>query len=102
MSAPKREVLLSPEARVDFTDVDLDSLRRWGVAQRDRSITRLERANAGLADYPESGARRNGIFPGCPVIAVARHVVYDRSTDDAIDVARILQERADPARHLRP
>jgi toxin ParE1/3/4 len=102
MSSRKRTVSLSPDARIDFTDILLYTRQEWGEEQRDRYEAALVHAMANLADYPDLGERRPGLFSGCHAHVVGRHVLYYRITDDTIEVVRILHERADPTRHLQP
>ena len=71
-----------------------------GKAQCDRYEASLQRAIDGLADYPEAGARREPLFPGCRIRPVEHHLLNYRILDDEIEVIRVLHERADHARHL--
>lgn len=102
MSVPSWSVDLSPEARVDFTDILLYTQEQWGEEQRDRYQATLQQAIAGLADFPKAGVRRDRVVLGCRVRPVEQHVLYYRIEDGTISVVRILHRRADPARHVRP
>jgi toxin ParE1/3/4 len=101
MSSRKRPVVLSPAARIDFTEILLYTQEQWGEEQRDRYAAILERAIAGIADYPETGVHAPRLFIGCRVRRVERHVLYYRILDETIEVVRILHQRTDPIRHLR-
>jgi toxin ParE1/3/4 len=102
MSSRKRTVILSPDAQIDFTDILLFTWQQGSEEQRDQYEAALLRAIARLADYPEVGERRHGLFSGCRAHAVGRHILYYRFKDDIVEVVRILHERTDPTRHLRP
>jgi toxin ParE1/3/4 len=101
MSAPERTVIVSPDAQVDLADILIHTAQQWGEEQRDRYEATLVQAISGLADYPESGARRERLFPGCRVRLAGRHVIYYRIADDIVEVVRILHASTDPARHIR-
>jgi toxin ParE1/3/4 len=100
MSCPERPVVLSSQARVDFTDILSYTRQQWGEEQRDRYEETLTRAVAALGHYPEAGERRPRLFPGCRVRFVERHIVYYRVLQDCVEIVRILHERTDPSRHL--
>jgi toxin ParE1/3/4 len=102
MSVPKKDVLLSLDARIDLADIALHTQQEWGEEQSILYSTTIETAIARLAYYPEMGQRRDQIFPGCRVQRVERHVLYYRITNGTLEVLRILHQRVDPVRHLRP
>jgi len=49
---------------------------------------------------PMIGVPKDGIALGLRAYPVKRHILYYRIEDDAVEVARILHERVDPARRL--
>jgi toxin ParE1/3/4 len=102
MSPRKRSVILSPGAQADYEDILIYTSQQWGPAQRDRYAAKLDKAIAGLADFPEAGQRCAQLFAGCRTRRIERHVLYYRVENDAIEVLRVLHERTDPTRHLHP
>jgi len=98
MSVPRKTVVLSPDARVDFTDILLYTQREWGEEQAHRYEAILEQAIAALADHPEAGVRQDIIYLGCRIRPMERHVLYYQLGVDAIEAVRILYERADATR----
>lgn len=100
MSFPERTVILSPKARIDFTDILLYTLQEWGEAQRNRYEAALLSAFATLAQYPEAGERHPRLFPECRIRRVERHILYYRVMGIIVEVMRILHDRIDPTRHL--
>ena len=102
MSVPKKAVELSPDARTDFTDILMYTLSHWGAQQRDRYEAALVRVIAALGDFPEMGTRRDNLVPGYRSQPVEHHVIYYRIKGDVVEVVRILHERVDAARWLRP
>lgn len=79
MSAPRKPVVLSPDARADFTDILLYTWQQWGEGQRDRYEASLKRAITALAEYPDAGVRWPRLFP-----------------------VAVFVPRTDPTRHLHP
>ncbi|MGH2534563.1 MAG: type II toxin-antitoxin system RelE/ParE family toxin [Thermomicrobiales bacterium] len=100
MSAPKRAVVLSPEAQVDYDDILLYSLLTWGDDQMRQYQIALDQAIDHLVQYPEFGERRDDLCAGCRFLPVERHVVCYRIETDAIQIVRIIHRRADAARYL--
>jgi plasmid stabilization system protein ParE len=76
MSVPERNVALSADAQSDLAVTLYCTWRQWGEEQRDRYEAMLQQAITGLIDY--------------------------RFIDDSIVVVRILDERINPTRHVRP
>ena len=101
MSPRKRSVTLSPDAQVDYAEILLYTWQEWGEEQRERYADKLDKAIAGLADFPEAGQRCARLFPGCRTRRVERHILYYQVMTGTIEVYRILHERTDPARHLQ-
>ena len=95
MSARSKTVVLAPDARVDFTDILLFTLRALGDEQSVRYEALLVRAMSDLADHPEIGVRRDRLFPGCRIRPVEQHVLYYRVAGDNVEVVRILHARQD-------
>ena len=100
MSSPRRQVILSPDAQDDLADILLHSWQSWGEAQRDQYEAAFARAIDDLSRFPEIGALRSDLFPGCRIRVVEQHVVYYWDTGDFVEIVRILHERTDPSRHL--
>lgn len=102
MSARKRRLTITPDARVDINDIRLYTQQRWGVDQRRRYGNRLMQEIRSLVDYPERGSSRDNLYPGCRSPRVQRHVAYYRITDDEIIVGRVLHEAQDPTGKVLP
>jgi toxin ParE1/3/4 len=86
---------------VDFIDILLYTERQWGEDQQNRYEALLTQAINRLGDFPETGAARSELFPGCRVWHVERHVLYYKIGIDTIEVVRILHQRIDPRRAFR-
>ena len=102
MSTRRRRLILAPEVRQDLGDILLASDRQWGKRQRDAYQAALRRGFEVVRDYPYRGVARDDVAPGLRSFPVEHHVIYHRLTDHVIEIARILHERMDAARHLRP
>jgi toxin ParE1/3/4 len=91
---------LSRAAARDLLELGRYTQTRWGVAQRRKYIARLKLRLQMLADRPSRGVVRNDIAPGYRSFREARHVIIYTQRAGGIDVARVLHERMDVARHL--
>ncbi|HUG63455.1 MAG TPA: type II toxin-antitoxin system RelE/ParE family toxin [Methylomirabilota bacterium] len=100
MSGPRFTVTLSPEAERDYDELLLYGLLNWGEQQMLRYQESLDRAIEHLGDFPEIGPQRDDLCARCRLLPVEHHALYYRIEADAIQVVRILHERADAARHL--
>jgi toxin ParE1/3/4 len=99
MSAPRLRLVISPRAQRDFRSIRLYGLREWGKERADAYQTALTHGFERLRDYPQIGKAREDLKTGLRVWPIEHHVLYYRIKADAIEIARILHERADPARH---
>src|SRR5687768_7263837 len=95
MSARRRAVRLTTDARADRDDILLYGLLSWGEAQMRDYESALDRAIQRLAVCPNLGRARDEVFPGCRSLVVEQHVIYYRADNDEIDISRILHQRQD-------
>lgn len=102
MSVHERRLRLAPEARGDIRGIRVYGLERWGVRQANAYRALLQDRLETLRLNPLIGSARDAIYPGLRALPVERHVIYYRVAGDAVEVVRILHERVDPGRHLRP
>ena len=76
MSARKRRLAVSIDARNDIQGTLLFTQQRWGAEQRRVFKAKLYAAMRSLLDYPELGRARDKYFPGCRGLAVEQHVIF--------------------------
>jgi toxin ParE1/3/4 len=100
MSVPNRAVTLSPEARIDFTDILIDTELRWGTNQRDRYAAKLVEAIDVLGEYPAIGRRRAELHPDLRSHPAGEHTLFYRVKESSVEIVRILHQHADAARAL--
>jgi toxin ParE1/3/4 len=98
----RRRLTIREAAKRDIDDALLCTRTRWGIDQRRRYRARLYQAMRSLLDYPELGASRDDLFPGCRNLPVEHHVVFYHVVDDEIVVGRILHTSQDPTGKVRP
>ena len=68
-SRKRRRLALSPEAKDDFEDILIYSLRSWGVEQKDVSKAALNQAMQSLREFPKIGRARETSSPAAASIA---------------------------------
>jgi toxin ParE1/3/4 len=101
MSARKRPVSLTIQARQDFEEILIHSLGQWGEVQRDRYALAINQALTVLGDNPQIGRAREDLPPGYRAFPVEQHIILYRVTTRAVSVARIIHGRMDVQRALR-
>ena len=102
MSACKLGLIVAPRAQRDIRSIHLFGARHWGDAQADAYQATLTKAADLLREYPLIGRARDDLGAGLRSWPVEHHVPYYRINGDVVEVVRILHERVDAARHLRP
>lgn len=95
MSAPRRGLVLTKRAQRDIRAIQLYTLREWGAEQALAYETAIDKAMETLRDQPRIGKARDDLRLGLLGFPAEHHVIYDRLKPDAIEVVRILHERAD-------
>lgn len=91
-----RDIVLSPLAKDDFSDILWYTWQRWGEGQRDRYAEKLDAALKTLSHFPNLGIVRNDLFQGCHVLNVEKHSLFYRiAENDRVEIVRILSTRMD-------
>lgn len=95
-----RQVVLSPKAKADLSDIWDYPLAEWGVEQAEKYVRELWAAmQAQALDYSLS-IDISDVRKGYRKVRSGSHVVFFKLTHDGIDVVRILHHRMDFERHL--
>src|SRR3712207_4371528 len=94
------QLILSPEALDDITDILLYTLQTWGEAQQDTYAAAIDKSLQLLLDNPELGRRREELCANCRSYRVRQHIIYYIVRKDTINIARILHNRMDAKRHI--
>ncbi len=92
-----RDFVLTRAARGDLLDIGRFTASRWGKAQRNAYLARLDDAFHQLAENPELGPDCSNIRPGIRKFPIGSHVVYYRRTGTGVRIVRILHKRMDVA-----
>jgi toxin ParE1/3/4 len=92
--------LLRPEARSDLGEIWDYTVGKWDDEQAERYLHLLNRSFVELSKNPTLGRDCGFIRAGYRKHLVGRHVVFYRTTGEAIDVVRILHQTMDFERHL--
>jgi len=91
---------LSKSAENDLLEIWDYTVQTWGEAQAEKYLKRLEGRFFDLAAEPQKGRPRKDIASDYLSYHEARHLIFYRSHDEGIAVARILHERMDLAERL--
>ena len=93
MSARNKPADLAPEARIDYTEILLYTLKTWGDQQMDAYSDQLEQAFATIGANPGIGRRRDELRPGLRSFPVGQHILFYRVDGSDVTVVRILHAK---------
>jgi toxin ParE1/3/4 len=96
------KLVVSDAARQDLRDITRYTEKNWGSVQRDKYLEAIKGRFLLIRERPTAGASRDEIRPGYRSLTSGRHVIFDRVTEDAIEIVRILHANMDLHRHLDP
>ncbi len=94
------QVILSPKAKSDLSDIWDYTLAEWGIDQAEKYVRELWAAMKGQACDPSASTDISDVRKGYRKIRSGSHVIFFKLTRDGIDVVRILHQRMDFERHL--
>jgi toxin ParE1/3/4 len=95
MSAPRRPVIWSPNARADLSAIWDYYVEVAGRHTADEVVRGITEVCTLLEEHPFAGRARNEVRPGLRSIAASPHVVFYRVQDDVAEIARVLDGRRD-------
>lgn len=89
----------------DHAEFDLDSItdftiEHWGPAQAEKYLDGLEALAQYLAENPNLGMKRDGLFEGLISFPYVSHILYYVKQPQGITVIRVLHNRMDPERQI--
>ena len=90
------EILFSPQARIDLSDIWDFTIERWGIEQAERYTSEINGEISTLAEFPNRGPTCDDIRLSYRKLLIAKHVVYYQAEDSFVIVIRILHQSMDP------
>lgn len=104
MSARKRRIVYSDDARTEFSNILLYTADQWGKGQRTTYKQLIRDTLRTLSQSPSLGRTRNDLADGMRSYPVGSHVLYYWERDGILTVAHILHSRRDASRYtwLKP
>jgi toxin ParE1/3/4 len=102
MSARRRRLIFTPEARQDIRDILLYTEGRWDKRQRSIYKAKLDQGMQILHRFPFRGEARDDVSLGLRGLLVEAHLIYYRVDDKAVHIIRVLHTAMDAASHIRP
>ena len=94
------QVILSPKAKSDLSDIWDYTLAEWGIDQAEKYVRELWAVMQEQAFNASTSIDISDVRKGYRKIRTGSHVIFFKQTRDGIDVVRILHQRMDFARHL--
>jgi toxin ParE1/3/4 len=90
------KVVLRQKAIDDLNDIWNYTTERWSVNQADKYYTAIRLACAGIGKSPNIGKEYDGIQKNLLGFRSGKHIIFYQSTsEDRIEIVRILHERMD-------
>jgi toxin ParE1/3/4 len=95
------QVLLSPRAKSDLSDIWNYTLTEWGSKQAEKYVRELWAAMQAQVNDSSTSTDISDVRKGYRKTRSGSHVIFFRSTGiNSIDVVRILHQRMDFERHI--
>ena len=94
------QVVLSPKAKSDLSDIWGYTFSKWGMDQAEKYVRGLWAAMQALALGASVSADIGDVRKGYRKARFGSHVIFFKLTGNGIDVIRILHQRMDFERHL--
>jgi toxin ParE1/3/4 len=73
----------------------------WGRAQADKYVTMIDKGCRLLANHPTLGKPQEELFPGLRKYSIGKHYIFYLTTDNGIEVIRVLHQAMDISRHFK-
>lgn len=102
MSSPEgvRPVVLVRRAAIDFEEIGTFTGERWGIAQQQLYISKIDAALLAIGRNPEIGRRTPGFSFACRMLPAGSHAIYYRVEAKSILILRILHQRMNARIHM--
>lgn len=91
---------LSPLAEEDLLHIFESTIESWGILQAREYALLIESALEKLTEYPEIGIQRDELYKNTRSFLAEKHIIYFRSKNDVIEIARILHQKMDHTKYL--
>lgn len=90
-----REVVYTPAAEDDLSEIYKYSIRGWGNDHAQEYIDHIYDVIESLAAFPESGEKRDHLGKGLRAKLVSDYYAYYRVTETEIIVRRVIHQKRD-------
>ena len=91
---------LTRKAGEDLKSIARYTQKTWGVAQRNKYLTQLDKRFSVLADAPTVGRSCEALRPGYCKYHEGRHLIFYVLIPEWIKIVRILHDSIDAELHL--
>lgn len=96
----KRNLLISPVAQSDLTNIHRYSRDKWGSLLADKYLDIINDTMWHLVSQPYRGKLRSELGPNIRSLAIRSHNVFYLVSTDLIQIVRALHDSQDPNLHL--
>ncbi len=94
------QVILSPKAKSDLSDIWDYTVAEWGIEQAEKYVRELWATMQAQTCDLSTATDISDVRKGYRKVRSGSHVIFFKLTDDGIDVVRILHQKMDFERHF--
>ena len=95
-----KQVILSPRAKSDLSDIWDYTLAKWGIEQAEKYVRELWSVMQEQGCDPSISIDISDVRKGYRKVRSGSHIIFFKQTHEGIDGIRILHQRMDFDRHL--
>lgn len=88
-------LVVTEAALDDLRSIRAYTLETWGAEQEERYLRQLWARFESLRANPLRYRLREELFPGCRIAAEGRHVILFRSSEEVLEIVRVLHSAMD-------
>ena len=94
------EVILSPRAKLDLSEIWDYTASQWGADQAEKYVRELWSTMEHATSDPAKSVNIADVRKGYRKVRSGSHVIFFKETGNGVDVVRILHQRMDFERQL--
>ena len=93
---------LSKSAKRDLSGISVYTQKTWGIEKEEQYLNALFDRFEQITSDSSRWKFRDELYPGSQSVSVGKHIIFFKVDGEVIQVARILHQKMDFARHLDP
>lgn len=90
------QLLFSPASQADLKGIFQYGMNRWGRAQSEAYLNKIEELAWVLTEQPLIGIERKDLQPSLRSLPIEQHILFYRVLSKRIEILRVLHHKQDP------